>query len=45
VPDVWGGGLQIMRMLMWLHTTPAMLYLLSLISDFDKKRVRGTIDV
>ena len=28
-----------MRVLMWLHTTPAMVYLLSIISDFDRPRV------
>ena len=39
ITDVFGGGLQIMRMLMWLHTTPAMVYLLSIISDFDRGRI------
>ncbi|GAX76781.1 hypothetical protein CEUSTIGMA_g4227.t1 [Chlamydomonas eustigma] len=37
--DIWGGGLLIMRFLMWLHTTPAMVYLLSILSDFDRQRV------
>ena len=39
VRDVWGDGMQVMRILMWLHTTPAMVYLLSIISDFDRKRI------
>lgn len=37
--DVWGGGLCVLRITMWLHTTPAMVYLLSLISNFSKARV------
>ncbi|GAX76579.1 hypothetical protein CEUSTIGMA_g4025.t1 [Chlamydomonas eustigma] len=43
--DVWGDGLQIMRVLMWLHTTPAMIYLLSIISDFSHQRVLRAIMV
>lgn len=28
---------------MWLHTTPAMVYLLSIISDFSQKQVRSMV--
>lgn len=37
--DVWGDGLAVLRMNMWLFTTPAMVYLLSVISDFKSNRV------
>ncbi|KAG1675574.1 hypothetical protein FOA52_014162 [Chlamydomonas sp. UWO 241] len=40
VRDVWGGGLQLVRVYMWLLTTPAMVYLLSIISDFRWQRVQ-----
>jgi bacteriorhodopsin len=40
LPDVAGGGLHIVRVNMWLWTTPAMVYLLSIISDFTWKRVQ-----
>ncbi len=40
VRDIFGQGLHIMRILMWLHTTPAMVYLLSIISDYGQRRVR-----
>ena len=29
--DVWGGGMMIMRTLMWLHTTPAMVRISSVL--------------
>ncbi|MEW5298365.1 MAG: hypothetical protein WDW36_001497 [Sanguina aurantia] len=37
--DAWGQGFQLLRTVMWLHTTPAMVYLLSIISDFSQKQV------
>jgi FtsH-binding integral membrane protein len=37
--DCWGGSTEVLRILMWLHTTPAMIYLLSTISDFSKHQV------
>lgn len=39
VRDAWGQGVQVTRMLMWLWTTPAMVYLLSAISGFTRSQV------
>jgi hypothetical protein len=39
--DVWGGGHNIVRTVMWLFTTPVMVYLLSILSDFSWNRVRA----
>lgn len=40
VRDSWGQGFQLLRTVMWLLTTPAMVYLLSIISDFSRLKVR-----
>lgn len=37
--DAFGQGYQPLRMVMWLLTTPAMVYLLSIMSDFSMSRV------
>ncbi|KAG1671643.1 hypothetical protein FOA52_006874 [Chlamydomonas sp. UWO 241] len=34
-----GGGVHMLRYVMWMFTTPAMIYLLSLLSDFRKEKV------
>ncbi|KXZ54193.1 hypothetical protein GPECTOR_5g288 [Gonium pectorale] len=39
VRDSWGQGFQLLRTVMWLLTTPAMVYLLSIISDFSRIKV------
>lgn len=39
--DGWGQGLQVLRVIMWLFTTPAMVYLLSIISDFGRIKVNA----
>lgn len=39
VRDCWGQGFQLQRSVMWLLTTPAMVYLLSIISDFSRTKV------
>jgi len=39
VKDSWGVGSPIVRMVMWLWTTPAMVYLLSIISDYTRTQV------
>ncbi|KAG2425936.1 hypothetical protein HXX76_013309 [Chlamydomonas incerta] len=39
VRDSWGQGFQLLRTVMWLLTTPAMVYLLSIISDFSRLKV------
>ena len=38
--STWGGPFQVLRAAMWMFTTPAMVYLLSIISDFSKEKVR-----
>ena len=40
VRDVRGQGMHLLRWLMFLHTTPIMVYLLSVISDFKRFKVR-----
>ena len=40
IRGTWGHGIQIVRLNMYLHTTPAMVYLLSIISDFGRAKVR-----
>ncbi|GFR47594.1 hypothetical protein Agub_g9328 [Astrephomene gubernaculifera] len=37
--DSFGGGFQLLRIIMWLLTTPVMVYLLSIISDFSRVKV------
>ncbi len=39
IRGTWGHGIQIIRLNMYLHTTPAMVYLLSIISDFSRAKV------
>ncbi|KAG2482178.1 hypothetical protein HYH03_018877 [Edaphochlamys debaryana] len=39
VRDTWGQGFQLLRTVMWLLTTPVMVYLLSIISDFSRLKV------
>eukprot|EP00798_Chlamydomonas_sp_ICE-L_P002518 gene2518-5470_t len=39
VLGTWGHGIQIVRLVMYLHTTPAMVYLLSIVSDFNRTRI------
>lgn len=34
------GGVHVLRLLMWAHTTPAMIYLLSLLADFSRQKVQ-----
>ena len=40
IRGTWGHGIQIVRLNMYLHTTPAMVYLLSIVSDFSRTKVR-----
>lgn len=40
-----GRPISILRYCMWLHATPAMIYALSLISDFDGRRLTQTLAV
>ena len=32
-------GSHVLRYIMWAHTTPAMVYLLSMLSDFNRSKV------
>ena len=41
IRDGLGFGYQIVRMIMWGFTTPAMVYLLSLLSDAKQSKVRS----
>lgn len=43
--DYWGHGLNPCRLVMWLHTTPVMVYLLSMLSNFTRKQVLTTMAV
>ena len=44
VRDGWGQGFQILRVVMWLFTTPAMVYLLSIISDFSRPKASAAAE-
>eukprot|EP00798_Chlamydomonas_sp_ICE-L_P011407 gene11407-12110_t len=39
IEGTWGHGIQVMRLIMYLHVTPAMVYLLSCVSDFSRPKV------
>lgn len=41
VMDAYGRGFNLNRWVMWIHTTPAMIYLVSIISDFTRNQVRS----
>lgn len=43
IVTAYGRPISLMRYLMWAHATPAMIYALSMISDFDGQRVHRVI--